>query len=314
MKRIFISYSHKDKQYLDQLIRHLAVMIDDRLIKVWCDKDIQPGHRIDAEIKKQIRTCDIILLLVSPDYLASKNCIAEMSIAINRRHSSKVDNVIPIILRSCDWKNSPLIELKALPEDGVPISTSKNEDEEYVNIVSELRQLCRHPSSTTSQRARRLPETEFVPPAPQDNKYRVKRDFNEIDRSKFRKKAHRVIKDYFKKECKELNKIKDVDAEFECFGSTHFGCTIVNSNIKYGTAHITVHRRSGSHSLGDIYYSFDENAQSTGAQSIFRVTSDDYNLYLKELWNVLGDSKSPITPEDLAHRLWKRFLEEAGIG
>lgn len=313
MKRIFISYSHEDKQYLNQLDKHRAVMIDDGLIELWCDKYIQPGHRIYAEIKKEIHSCDIILLLVSPDYLASESCREEMSIAIKRRHSSKVVNVIPIILKSCDWMNTRLKELKALPEDGVPISTSKNKDEVYTNIVKELRQLCLDPSSTPLDRKRTQPQTAADVPQPQVDKYRVKKDFNEIDRSNFRRKAYSVVKDYFKKEIEDLNKIKDVDAEFESFSSTHFGCTIVNSNIKYGTAHITVHRRSGLHSLGDIYYSFDENTESNEAQGIFLVKSDDYKLYLEELWNVFGESKTLITPEDLAVRLWKRFLKEAEI-
>jgi len=71
---VFYSYSHKDKAYRDKLKTHLSVMRRQGLISEWYDQDIMPGQEWNNEINKHLRTADIILLLVSPDFLDSDYC------------------------------------------------------------------------------------------------------------------------------------------------------------------------------------------------------------------------------------------------
>lgn len=73
--KAFISYSHKDRAALDSLHTHLTSLIRDGRIEAWFDREILPGGDLDAEIAKELESCELFLLLVSPDFLASIYCI-----------------------------------------------------------------------------------------------------------------------------------------------------------------------------------------------------------------------------------------------
>ena len=66
-KGIFISYSHKDNKWLDTIMTFLKPHSRDEKISIWSDKDILPGARWDDEIKKQLETCRVAILLVTPN-------------------------------------------------------------------------------------------------------------------------------------------------------------------------------------------------------------------------------------------------------
>src|SRR5215203_3474844 len=70
--RVFCSYSHKDKRYLNKLRTSLDVLSNQGLIEEWHDRKIVPGDEWDEDIDKHLETADIILLLVSPDFLSSE--------------------------------------------------------------------------------------------------------------------------------------------------------------------------------------------------------------------------------------------------
>ena len=139
--RVFYSYSHEDKALREALETHFAMLRQNQLIKEWHDDAINPGEQWDAAIKENLRKADIILLLVSADFLASKYIWeVELQIAI-QRHQTGEAQVIPIILRPCDWRNSVLGPLKALPEDGKPITTWENRDTALLQVAQAIRQL-----------------------------------------------------------------------------------------------------------------------------------------------------------------------------
>ena len=113
---IFYSYSHKDKVYRDKLKTALSLMKRQGLISEWHDQDIIPGQEWTNEINKHLKTADVILLLVSSDFLDSEYCYTnEMELAI-QRHEAGEAYIIPIILRPCEWKHSPLGRFHALPQ------------------------------------------------------------------------------------------------------------------------------------------------------------------------------------------------------
>lgn len=139
-KTAFVSYSHKDERYRQSLDISLAQLRRDHLISVWHDRKILPGQKWDQEIDENLNSAALVLLLVSPDFLASEYAYTrEMSRALERRKSGSAI-VVPIILRPSDWKNSPLKYLQALPE-GHPVSRWPNRDEAWLNVAHGLRQL-----------------------------------------------------------------------------------------------------------------------------------------------------------------------------
>src|SRR5437899_1451680 len=112
---VFISYTHSDKRLRDGLEMHLRTLVREGLIAIWHDRDISAGSDWDREISQHLNTASIILLLISPDFIASEYCYdVEIEKAL-RRHEAGEACVIPILLRPTDWKREPFNKLRALP-------------------------------------------------------------------------------------------------------------------------------------------------------------------------------------------------------
>ena len=138
---IFISYSHKDEELKDALLTHLANLKRQKKIKAWQDRAIEAGQEWEAQIKSQLESAQVILLLISPDFMASDYCYdIEMEGAI-ARHDAGTAKVIPVILRPCDWKDSPFSKLQALPKNATPITQWGDRDTAFLDVVKGLRKV-----------------------------------------------------------------------------------------------------------------------------------------------------------------------------
>lgn len=136
---LFISYSHTDESFKNDLEKHLDPLKRLNLIDIWHDGKIQAGQEINTEILKNLSNADIILMLVSIDFLNSYFCIeVEMEKALER-HDKGIARVIPIILRSCMWESMPFQNLKALPKDAKAVNTWTDRDEALTSIAKDLR-------------------------------------------------------------------------------------------------------------------------------------------------------------------------------
>jgi len=136
-----VSYSHKDERYLQELDIAASQLRRNGLISVWYDRKIFPGEEWDRQIDLYISNANLVLLLVSPDFLASDYAYSrEMSLAMEQRESG-LTIVIPIILRASDWTNSPLGPLQALPSNARPVLSWANRDEAWLDVVKGLRRL-----------------------------------------------------------------------------------------------------------------------------------------------------------------------------
>lgn len=136
--KLFISYSHEDEHLKDQLIKHLSSLRRENIIDSWNDKQLLPGEKWDEEIKNALYSCNLVLLLVSPDFLSSDYIQnTELKISFERYNNSEI-KITPIILRPCHWKDSPIGELIALPRDAKPITTWNNIDEGFLSAIQGL--------------------------------------------------------------------------------------------------------------------------------------------------------------------------------
>jgi hypothetical protein len=133
--RVFLSYSHEDKQIFKKLKQHLAVLRRTELIQCWDDGEIVAGSELDRDIAAKLETAELSLLLVSASFLASDYCYCrEMGRAIERQ-SAGLARVIPIIIRPCSWNSTPFARLLALPSDGKPITSWRRHDMALVDVV-----------------------------------------------------------------------------------------------------------------------------------------------------------------------------------
>jgi internalin A len=137
--KLFVSYSHKDDRHREVLDSHLKVLKSTGLIDVWQDRRIDAGGEWRGEIDHAIEEADIMVLLVSADFLASGYCMdVELKRALERQASSQC-RVVPVIVRDCAWKKSPaLAALQALPKDGKPITKWPNRDTAWRTVADGL--------------------------------------------------------------------------------------------------------------------------------------------------------------------------------
>ncbi|MBD1858853.1 MULTISPECIES: TIR domain-containing protein [Leptolyngbya] len=143
--KLFISYSHKDEHLREKLNTHLKLLERQGVIGTWHDRMIPLGNEWAEEIDENLNTADLILLLVSADFLASDYCYEkEMQRAIEL-HNQKLARVIPVILRSCDWESAPFGKLQGLPTvtgGGIkPVTKWDDEDEVFTEIAKGIRKV-----------------------------------------------------------------------------------------------------------------------------------------------------------------------------
>lgn len=137
--KVFLSYSHADEQYKQELDKHLAVQKRNGVIETWNDRKLVAGTYIHEQIDEKLVEADLIILLVSADFFASDYCYEkEMKKALELNKIGK-NIIIPVIVRECDWLDSPLEKLVALPTDGNAISTWEDKDKAYMNVVNGIK-------------------------------------------------------------------------------------------------------------------------------------------------------------------------------
>jgi hypothetical protein len=159
--RVFYSYSHKDTKWRDRLSTHLAPLKHQSKIVEWYDRNIQPGADWETEISAQLESAQLIVMLISADFLASEYCFGvEVEKAFVRLKRGEV-KVVPILVEPCSWKESPFSELQIIPRDAKAISSwGVLTEEALVDVAREIRTLVSEappsPSSSESGKVRRF--------------------------------------------------------------------------------------------------------------------------------------------------------------
>lgn len=168
--QVFISYSHRDKRMKDRLMVHLKALERQLSISVWHDGCLKGGETLDEEVLKQLRLSDVVLMLISPDYIASRFCFEiEMEQAI-ARHNRRECIVIPVIFKdtvSLDGFEQ-FSKLVRVPKDGRPIASFKSRETGYAqaaNMIGEaIKSLLEKKKSKKSNPGRK--DSKPSPPRP----------------------------------------------------------------------------------------------------------------------------------------------------
>ena len=138
--RVFMSYAHRDERLRDELDKHLSPLRRSALVEIWHDRRIIPGTELDEEIDRHLLTADLVLLLISPDFINSDYCYRREMRAALRRHAKGLARVIPIILRPVDWAGTPIGRLLAAPRDAKPVTTWHRRDDAFLDVAKSIRQ------------------------------------------------------------------------------------------------------------------------------------------------------------------------------
>ena len=285
MAKLFISYSHADEALRNELEKQLAMLKREGAIEVWHDRRIPAGDAIDHAIDAELQTADVILLLVSPDFLHSSYCYDVEVAAAMQRHNSRTARVIPVILRHCDWQSSvvPFRGLLAVPQDGKPVASWPDRDEAMLNIVRGIRAAL--PKAKPQPRA---DAAELVTPAaaawtaqhPRSSNMRVAKIFTRADLDSFLDEAFEYLAKFFDGSLSELaNRNTDIRVRFRRIDADSFGCTVYRNGDAAARCGV---RRGGGFGNG-ITYSTDDNAPSRTMNEQLTPEYDDQAIWLRAM-------------------------------
>jgi hypothetical protein len=139
--KLFYSYSHADEDLRKELVKHLTILKRQNVIEPWHDRDIEAGAEWSKEIEQHLNEAHIILLLISPDFIASDFCWDKEMERAMQRHDAGEAAVIPILLRSCDWKGAPFGKLQGLPKDMKAVKDWADRDQAFTNVAQGIRKV-----------------------------------------------------------------------------------------------------------------------------------------------------------------------------
>lgn len=137
--KLFYSYSHNDEEMRVELEKHLSLLQRNNVIEGWHFRKIPPGREWRGEIDENLEAAQIILLLMSADFLNSNYCWEVEARRAMERHNLKQATVIPVVVRACDWKNSLFEKLEALPTNAKPITSWSNRDEALYDVTQGIK-------------------------------------------------------------------------------------------------------------------------------------------------------------------------------
>jgi TIR domain len=148
MVSVFISYAHADEKLKDRFLVHLGALKRERLIGVWHDRMLRPGEHLDSAVEAELAASDLVILLISPDFIHSEYCTEkEMQRAFARAKDGQC-KVAPVIVKPCQWRNIPidaggrLGDFLATPRDGRPVTQwPKGRDAAWSSVVADIRRL-----------------------------------------------------------------------------------------------------------------------------------------------------------------------------
>lgn len=137
--QVFISYSHKDDRWLDDLQTHLKPYLTDASITAWSDQQIATGSKWFAEIRAALARTSVAVLLVTPRFLASDFIQEHELTPILKEAERGGVRIVWIPVRACAYKKTPLREYQAVIDPEKPLATMKaNRDAAWVTICQEI--------------------------------------------------------------------------------------------------------------------------------------------------------------------------------
>jgi hypothetical protein len=313
MVKLFFSYSHKDETLRDELENHLTILRRKGIIDVWHDRRIEPGANLSSEINANLRTANIILLLLSSDFLASDYCYdIEMKEAM-RRHENSECAVIPVVLRPCDWHDTPFGKLIAVPRDGKAVIKFSSYDEAFLEITNEIKRVVER-ISKTKEPVQEVAREETRPTSPRSSNLRIKKGFSDHEKDKFLDDAFDYIANYFEASLQELKKRNpQIEYRFKRVDSQTFTASLYIDGKSRSECMIYLGGMLGSKSIS---YSRQISASRNQLNESLTIIDNGYILQLKPLgmsFRRPGESKS-LTNEGSAEYFWEIFVESLQRG
>ena len=135
---LFISYSHKDERYRDELRGALTAYERRGDVTTWDDTCIMPGQKWEQQLLDKLERADIIVLLLSNDFIRSEYCYSKEMKRALKRDAANENAVVPIVVRACAFDKLELGQIQAILPQGKPIKENKDRDRAWLEVTNKL--------------------------------------------------------------------------------------------------------------------------------------------------------------------------------
>lgn len=310
--RVFMSYSHKDENLRDQLEVQLAMLRRQGLVDVWHDRRLLPGDHLDWTIGEELDRADIILLLVSPDFIASDYCYKIEKGRALERHREGTARLISVILRPCDWTHTDLSQFLVTPKDGRPITQWPDRDEAFLDVTQSIRRAIDDLGlANPPKQVHNFVEKPVVDAAaatlPRSANLRLRKKFTKADEDRFLLDSFEYIDRFFQGSLQELEaRNTDVETRHRRIDANCFTATIYQNGGK--TAACTI--RFGGR-LGGLTYAQGDDGPANSFNESLSVQKDDQKMFLRPMGMAhfgATNSNSALSDEGAAEYLWSMLI------
>lgn len=329
MAIVFFSYSHVDEALRDQLELHLSLLKRQGHVEAWHDRRIVAGDELDPAIKVNLEGADVILLLVSANFIGSDYCYSkEMERAIER-HSAGEARVIPVILRPCDWHSAPFGKLMATPRDGKAITTWPNTDEAFTDVVRQVRTAveamnARAGNVGASQGADPAPAVAIMRPTeasltsaattpaaetPRSSNLRLTKEFSDLDRDEFIHQSFDYMGRFFESSLAELaSRHPGIEGRYTRIDTRRFTAIIYRNGKTVAQCAVRIDS-IGSRSQC-IAFSHNANASDGSSNEMLNVEFDSQSMHFKSLGmqSTNGRHSPRLSEQGAAELLWDLLI------
>jgi hypothetical protein len=311
---VFFSYSHKDEALRDELEVHLAMLIRQGLISTWHDRRISAGEVLDSAVDENLEAADIILCLASPEFIASEYCYSrEMQRALER-HENGEARVIPVILRHCEWDQTPLKGLRGTPRDNKPIMAWPDRDEAFNYVARDIRnalaEMGHNSNTSTPEVAERTPKPETASSRPRSSNLRVKREFTDLERDTFLATAFEFVAEFLLNSIEELkSRHPTIDGRLQQLDAKRFTVALYKNGKKQSAMTVFL---GGMFGTGrQISFNYSDTGDSNSSNGHFSLQEGQDDLRFNADLFDFGYRSHPEGLESIhvAEVLWERLMK-----
>lgn len=305
-----------DETLRNELEKHLSPLKRQGVIESWHDRRIVAGQEFNGEINRHFEEADIVLLLVSSDFINSDYCYdVEMKRAVER-HDLGQAVVIPVILRSCHWHDLPFGKLLAATPDGKPVTQYPSLDDGFYQVVDAITRALKTLPKTMSAVPAPLAHPASAVPTPRAEKgmtarssnLRVKKEFSDRERDQARIECFEFLAKYFSNSLDELKQRNPgIEVDFRQVDAKSFESTIYIGGKRRCSCGIWVGGRGFG---GDIIFSHNGVTPGSFNESM-TIQDDGYSLGFKPLgMSHFGrDPNSFLNYEGVAEYFWEMLIQ-----
>ncbi len=283
------------------------------LIDVWHDRRLLPGDHLDWTISKELDRADVVLLLISPDFLASDYCYKIEKGRALERHQTGAARLISVILRPCDWTHTDLGNYLVTPTDGKAVTQWPDRDEAFLVVAKSIRRAIEEVGKASTPKE----VHEFIGGSPADQPHetlprssnlRLRKDFTQADKDRFLLNAFEYLERFFAGSLNELqDRNEDIETRLRRIDGNAFTATVYQNGDKAAACGI----RLGGMFGNGIAYSEGDQAPSNSCNESMSVEHDDQKLFLRPMgMSQIGrpTENSVLSHEGAAEYYWSLLI------